>query len=69
MRLFIFNVKINAPVDSKLMRAIKALNENRLSMLELDVGEVQTNSGLVNLLNNIKLKNILIITLGKLLVV
>ena len=57
-----FNVKINAPVDVKLMCAIKAVNRNRSKMLELRTEEILINAGIVSLLNNVKLKDLLSMT-------
>ena len=57
-----FNVKTNAPVDSKLMRSIKALNKNRIKMLELATNELLLNSGIVSMLNSVRLKHFLIAT-------
>ena len=54
-----FNVKINVPVDTKLMCSIKAVNRNRFKMLELRTDEVMANAGMVSLLCNVKLKDII----------
>ena len=54
-----FNVKTNAPVDSKITCAIKAVNRNRSKILELGTDEILVNAGLVSLLNEVKLKDII----------
>ena len=54
-----FDVKVNFMADSKLMRSINALNENRIKMLELPTHEMLAQRNFVTMLNDFKVINLL----------
>ena len=54
-----FNVRIDAPVDNKMLRSIELLNRDRQSMLSWNPGNLLNDAGLTNVLTNSKLKSLL----------
>ena len=54
-----FNVKMNAPVDNKLLRSLKFVNKERRMMLRWPKEDLLTNTNFINVLTNTKLISLL----------